>query len=79
MEKKSLNTFIGTKEDAELWVIDNPYLLTGYRINYNSCKKVIKSLFECHNETFNIWSHLLGVLVIFILLFLVNNMIKKSD
>lgn len=38
----------------------NRYILTGYRINYTSWPLIIKSLFEWHNETMNIWTHLLG-------------------
>ena len=39
------------------------FILHGYRINYHSYKILFKSLGQCHNETTNIWSHLLGVVV----------------
>eukprot|EP00297_Palpitomonas_bilix_P006659 CAMPEP_0113866772 /NCGR_PEP_ID=MMETSP0780_2-20120614/52_1 /TAXON_ID=652834 /ORGANISM="Palpitomonas bilix" /LENGTH=405 /DNA_ID=CAMNT_0000851647 /DNA_START=97 /DNA_END=1311 /DNA_ORIENTATION=- /assembly_acc=CAM_ASM_000599 len=45
---------------------DNEYIKTGYRTNY-SFWHCVKSLFFLHNETVNIWTHLLG-LVLFILL-----------
>jgi len=39
--------------------IDNPFILTGYR-NRLSFLDCLRSLFLLHNETINIWSHLLG-------------------
>lgn len=56
-------TYIGEIEEAEEWEVDNKYLKTGYRINYNSVSKVLKSLFERHNELVNIWTHLIGSLI----------------
>ena len=45
--------------------IDNEYINTGYRINCNTNWTIFCSLFKCHNETFNIWSHLLGKMACF--------------
>jgi len=41
-------------------MIDNANLLRGYRINFNDYKKIFKSLFMWHNDTLNIWTHLVG-------------------
>ena len=49
-------------EEAPHFLIDNKYLLTGYRKNFRRMKHIFKSLFMPHNETFNIWTHLLGLL-----------------
>ncbi|KAI9263942.1 hemolysin-III related-domain-containing protein [Helicostylum pulchrum] len=38
---------------------ENEYVLSGYRF-YRSTKDCLRSLFKLHNETLNIWSHLLG-------------------
>ncbi|KAG0174623.1 hypothetical protein DFQ30_003611 [Apophysomyces sp. BC1015] len=38
---------------------ENQYVLTGYRF-YQSNRDCLKSIFMLHNETMNIWSHLLG-------------------
>ncbi|KAH8555696.1 hemolysin-III related-domain-containing protein [Umbelopsis sp. PMI_123] len=38
---------------------ENQYILTGYRF-YQSNRACLKSIFALHNETMNIWSHLLG-------------------
>ena len=37
----------------------NPYILNGYRkrLSFASC---LKSVFSWHNQTMNIWTHLLG-------------------
>lgn len=46
---------------------DNIYILSGYRINFDSAKSAIKSLFMVHNEIVNIWSHFLGAILVIIL------------
>lgn len=40
---------------------ENEYVLSGYRF-YRNTKDCLRSLFKLHNETMNIWSHLLGFL-----------------
>ncbi|KAF9580261.1 hypothetical protein BGW38_003166 [Lunasporangiospora selenospora] len=47
---------------AELppWMKDNPAIRTGYRRPTLSYRKSIASLWYLHNESVNIWSHLLG-------------------
>lgn len=42
---------------------DNEFILTGYRLYYRGFHQVLMSAFECHNETFNVWSHWLGKLL----------------
>ena len=37
-----------------------PYILTGYRPPYQKWSFYLKSVFRIHNETLNIWSHLVG-------------------
>jgi len=54
---------LGTIEQAPDWVVDNHFLIRGYRIGFSQFKHVMKSLFMCHNETVNIWTHLLGVIM----------------
>ena len=58
-------TFIGHMLMAPAFLIDNEFILHGYRINFNTKMKIFKSLFMLHNETVNVWSHLLGVFAIF--------------
>jgi hypothetical protein len=59
---KEFKTFIGHMLMAPNFLIDNEYIKMGYRINFNTKKKILKSLFLLHNETVNVWSHLLGVI-----------------
>ena len=42
--------------------INNPYLTEGYRLRYKRCRDVTKTLFMWHNETLNIWTHLVGAM-----------------
>lgn len=48
---------------------DNEHITHGYRIGFNTPKKILRSLFMVHNESVNIWSHFLPALLIFCLIF----------
>lgn len=58
-----MQAFIGHIKNAPHHLIDNEYIHTGYRINFNSTGKICKSLFMLHNESVNVWSHLIGVCI----------------
>ena len=66
-EKKEL--IIGNYEEAPEYLKDNEYIRSGYLINCNTFKKVLSSLIKCHNETMNVWSHLLGTLIAIVFIF----------
>lgn len=66
--KSSNNEFIGTYHEAPHYVRDNVHIFGGYRINYNTPWKILKSLFMMHNETLNIWTHLFGAIVVMIVI-----------
>ena len=57
----------GLLEDLPDYMVDNEYIKSGYRVNYRGFKAVLLTMFKCHNETFNIWSHFLGKIVFFAL------------
>lgn len=38
-----------------------PYILAGYRLNTKGLTKCLISVLDVHNETANIWTHLLGI------------------
>lgn len=59
--KIKLKAFVGHIKKAPHFIVDNEYIQRGYRINFNSKKRICRSLFMCHNETVNVWSHLIGV------------------
>jgi len=54
-------------DECPPYLQDNCFVRTGYRVNLSfiSC---LKSLCQLHNETLNIWTHLLGTLLFFILM-----------
>ncbi|KAG0238535.1 hypothetical protein BGW42_004297 [Actinomortierella wolfii] len=52
--------------DLPHWMQDNPAILTGYRRETFSYKKCLASLWFLHNESVNIWSHLLGAVAFLI-------------
>ena len=65
---KSKPFFIGNRAQAPEFMRYNPYIETGYRINFDTFWKLGKSLFMLHNETVNIWSHLIGALAFVVLM-----------
>ena len=56
---------------SDKWLVTNQNIWTGYRIGYNTHAKAGWSLFEWHNESINVWSHLLAGLVFIYLIFYV--------
>ena len=59
--------YIGDIDKAPAWLIDNHFILTGYRIGFSKIKDVLRSLFMIHNETTNIWSHMIGIILFVVL------------
>ncbi|XP_035638929.2 progestin and adipoQ receptor family member 3-like isoform X1 [Oncorhynchus keta] len=55
-----------TFEQIPLFLKENPYITDGYRAHLTS-KLCLKSIFVLSNETVNIWTHLLGFLLFFLL------------
>ena len=49
-----------------LWCSSNLFLLTGYRPIFESIEQCVESLDYVHNETVNIYSHLMPAVIIFI-------------
>lgn len=65
---ESKKAFIGTIKDAPIFCVSNDFIIRGYRINFNTFERLTKSLFQLHNETMNIWTHLLGAFFFVLLL-----------
>lgn len=61
------NPHIGTSDECEFARMREPYLTTGYRVGYDA-RACLASVFEWHNETLNIWTHLLGFFACVVLL-----------
>ncbi len=49
-------------DDLPPWRRDNAFILSGYRPTSNSYLSSFNSLWYLHNESVNIWTHLLGAL-----------------
>ncbi|KAG8347717.1 adiponectin receptor protein 1 [Trypanosoma vivax] len=50
-------------------LVDNRNIFTGYRMNYTT-RMCISSMFALHNETFNIWTHLVGFFIFIVVIFI---------
>jgi len=57
-----IEAFLTTWELAPLHLQDNKFILRGYRAGHDF-KAAIKSALRIHNETGNIWTHLIGMFV----------------
>lgn len=66
VEKKHRESVVDIHEAPE-WLRDNEFIKRGYRIHFTSFTKITKSLFMYHNESVNVWSHLLGAMFVVIL------------
>ncbi|KAK2608589.1 hypothetical protein QQS21_002815 [Conoideocrella luteorostrata] len=60
---KAESTLLLLWDDLPSWRRDNVYIQSGYRQIRASYMHCFQSLFYLHNESVNIWSHLIGALV----------------
>ena len=54
----------GLYEELPEWQQDNELIKSGYRIDYEGPCEVASTICKCHNETVNVWTHLVGSLVL---------------
>jgi adiponectin receptor len=62
--------YVGTWLECPEELRDNEYIIYGYRINYRGWlgKNGVLSTFALwHNETVNVWSHFIGLLIFFLI------------
>ncbi|KAL0585111.1 hypothetical protein ABG067_005007 [Albugo candida] len=57
-----LHSFDVLHEEGFAYLADNSYIRSGYRLNY-TVRDCILSLFQLHNETLNVWTHMIGSLI----------------
>ncbi|KAI1454359.1 HlyIII-domain-containing protein [Annulohypoxylon moriforme] len=62
VEHKLASALLILWDDLPSWRRDNHFIETGYRRDSNSYWQSLVSLFYVHNESVNIWTHLLGAL-----------------
>ncbi len=77
MSKKSYD--IKHLNETPEWLVDNKHLKHGYRVGFNSIKLALKSLFMKHNETMNIWTHAIGVILFAIILFILVGQMSTQE
>ena len=65
VKTKKIEPYIGDIDDPNLedFIKDNEHLLSSYRVCFHSYRDLARSLFMLHNETMNVWSHLIGSLL----------------
>ncbi|OQR91663.1 adiponectin receptor protein [Achlya hypogyna] len=66
-KRKRLDAYHTLEDEGFAYLGDNSYIHHGYRLHY-SLKESFWSLFELHNETMNVWTHLVGSIVFWSLL-----------
>ncbi|KJZ73331.1 hypothetical protein HIM_07335 [Hirsutella minnesotensis 3608] len=62
LEQKAEQTLLLLWDDLPAWRRDNAFIRSGYRSVAGSYRRSLGSLFYLHNESVNIWSHLVGAL-----------------
>ena len=58
---------------------DNPHLKTGFRVCFHTYYDCARSLFMLHNETMNVWSHLIGASIFVFMAFYVLIYLKPTS
>ncbi|KAI8372253.1 hemolysin-III related-domain-containing protein [Choanephora cucurbitarum] len=63
LPKNKSHKLILSWHEIPSWMQDNVFITDGYRRQTNSYVECLKSLFYLHNESVNIWSHLLAFML----------------
>ncbi|KAI3326005.1 mPR-like GPCR protein [Xylariaceae sp. AK1471] len=53
-----------TCQEISKWQFDNKYILSGYGPEKRDCREILMSLTFLHNETCNVYTHLIGALLL---------------
>ena len=71
--EKKKQPYISDIDDPNLDAFkkENRFLKTGHRIFFHTYPDCVRSMFMLHNETINIWSHFIGVLIFLFMIFYV--------
>lgn len=62
-EQKTKGALTVLWDEIPQWMRDNHHITTGYRQQSNSYRKSAGSIIHLHNETVNIWTHLIGAVL----------------
>lgn len=79
--KSAVRTFLTVHcSECDEWKHINPYITHHYRHGYVSYWDYFHSIFKWHNETMNIWTHLIGGLYfLYCALYLILDLYKYED
>ena len=44
-------------------MVNNKFIVRGYRLHHYTYTDAVNSLFTVHNESINVWSHLIGAML----------------
>jgi len=69
---ESKDGFIGSILHFPEELRDNEFITTGYRIGYKGIGNGFKTMLIPNNETVNVWSHFLGKLFFFFMVFYIS-------
>lgn len=77
LRKGKVGGYIGSIWDIPEDIRDNLFILTGYRVGFDSVMNTWPTIFMWHNETMNVWTHLLGkiatwITLIFLIIYIPN-------
>jgi adiponectin receptor len=75
VEKKIEKKMTYLWDEIDAWQQDNHYIISGYRPASNSYLTSFRSIFHLHNESVNIYTHLLGSLLFLLLSFILYNIL----
>ena len=72
--------YIGHKSESPAYQVDpDTFLEDGYRICFNTYSRAFRSLFMIHNETVNVWTHLIGAFAAAIAIFAARFILKEES
>lgn len=77
--KDKVNQLLCTFQELPVWAQDNIYIHTGYRVPTDSYRRCIHSLTFIHNETVNVYTHLLGCITFVVLAFVTGSYLLKIN
>lgn len=59
-------------EEVPPWRQGNESLRSSYRANHSNFREATGTICQCHNETVNIWTHLIGAVGFLSLCFIIH-------
>lgn len=74
-----IDKLLCTFQELPVWAQDNIYIHTGYRVPTDSYRRCLHSLLFVHNETGNVYTHLLGCVAFVLLAFMTGSYLLSTS